>query len=239
MPWSKRKHYKNKKKALSRDYGWRKKKYGTGKTTLPTRNKIYSFIREVEQVIDLSNPEPFPPPGQPFDLVATTDGGVCGNMIFRLLDLPQYTEFTSGLFKQYKLNAVKMTIYCSRNTADVRTHDGLLAQSAYNKTGDAISVGNTRQDWNQVQSKRRFTLYNKKVLYFKLNQLSHISQNFSTGTGYAVARPKWISVDETDIDHYGLNLRFDSVDGRPLVTADAFPKIRIIYKYYLQCRGVK
>lgn len=218
---------------------YKKKKYGFGKTVLPTRNKVYNFIRECEQVINPAVPEPFPPPGQPFELVSTTDGGICGNLHFRLLDLPQSAEFTSGLFKQYRINAVKMTIYCCRNTVDIRSSDGLLCQTAYNRTGDALAAGNTREDWNQVQHKRRFTLFKHKTLFFKLNQLSMVSQNLSTGTGYGVCKPKWVSVAENDVDHYGINLRLDSVDGRTLATPDNFPVFRIVYKYYLQCRGVK
>jgi hypothetical protein len=132
-----------------------------------------------------------------------------------------------------------MTIYATRNVSDLSNQDGLLCQTAYNKTGDPIAAGNTRKDWNQVQAKRRFSLYKSKSLYFKLNQLSHLSQNQGVGTGYGVVKPRWVSCQETDVDHYGINLRFDSVSGKDLVTPGAFPKIRIIYKYYLQCRGVK
>ncbi len=232
-----RKFYKNKKKALSRAYGWRKKKHGFGKTILPTRNKVYSFIREVEQLIDPTLPAPAY--SQPFDIVATTDGGIAGNLQFRLIDLPNYQEFTGGLFKQYRINAIKMTIFSSRNTSDLRTQDGMLCQTCYNRTGQAMGSGDTREDWNQIQHKRRFTLYKRKQLYFKLNQLGYVSQNLSTGTGYGVTKPKWVSTDEVDIDHFGINLRLDSIDGEALSVTDAFPKMRIIYKYYLQCRGVK
>ena len=227
--WHKKRNWKKKKMTIARPR--------FGKRTLPTRNKVYSFTREVEQLVDLTTP--FPALSQPFDLVATADLGVAGNCQFRLIDLPNHSEFTNGLFKQYRINAVKMTIYCSANMSDLRNQTGILCQTAYNRDGAAIGVGNTREDWNQVQSKRRFTLYKYKQLYFKCNQLAHISQNLSTVTGYGLIKPKWVSVDEPDIDHYGINLRFDSITGADLTATDAFPKLRIIYKYYLQCRGVK
>ena len=206
-------------------------------------------MRECEQTIDLYDPEPTPPHPQPFDLVATADGGVVGNLNFTIADLPNHGEFTTGLFKMYRLNAVKMTIYTSSNVSQSGAPNtamipnpndtAIIGQVTYNKTGVSMSSGNTKLDWNQVQAKKRFQLYKKKSFYFKLNQLAYTQERGGTLTGYGVTRPKWHDVAETAIDHFGINLRFDAVSGVPLSSDQIFPKCKIIFKYYFQLKGVK
>lgn len=204
-------------------------------------------MRECEQTIDLYNPEPTPPHPQPFELTATADGGVVGNLNFTLNDLPNNGEFTTGLFKMYRMNAIKMTIYTSANALNTDgvggtpTQQGraILGQVTYNKTGVAMGSGNTKLDWNQVQAKKRFQLYTKKSFYFKLNQLAYTAERGGTLTGYGVTKPKWHDVDEPGVDHYGINLRFDAVSGVPLSTIGAFPACKIVFKYYFQMKGVK
>lgn len=213
------------------------------------RMDVYNFTREVEQSIDLYTPEPTPPFPQPFDLVATADGGVVGNLNFTLADLPNYTEFTTGLFKQYRLNAVKMTIYTSSNVAQtgqgatpaggIALNTAILGQVMYNKTGIAMGSGNLKEDWNQVQAKKRFSLYKHKSFYFKLNQLNYTQERGGTLTGYGVQRPQWHDVTETAIDHFGINLRFDATSGQSLASSQVFPVCKIIFKYYIQMKGVK
>jgi hypothetical protein len=233
---------------IRRKRNW-KRKPRFSKSLVPTM-KIHNFKREVEQSIDLYNPEG-PPPGfaAPFELVHTADGGVVGNLSFTIADLPNYTEFTTGLFKQYRMNAVKMTIITSANTSqsgegaaplgNPALNVALLGQTMYNRTGSAMGSGNTIADWNQVQAKKRFTLYKKKDFYFKLNQLNYTQERGGTLTGYGVQRPQWHDVTETAIDHFGINLRFDAVSGQSLASSQVFPVCKIIFTYYLQLRGVK
>lgn len=213
------------------------------------RMDVFNFSREVEQSIDLYTPEPTPPFPAPFELVHTADGGVAGNLSFTIADLPNYTEFTNGLFKQYRMNAVKMTIYTSSNVAQtgqgatpaggIALNTAILGQVQYNKTGIAMGAGNLKEDWNQVQAKKRFTLYNKKSFYFKLNQLNYTQERGGTLTGYGVQRPQWHDVTETAIDHFGISLRFDATSGQSLASAQVFPVCKIIFKYYFQMKGVK
>lgn len=249
MPWKRsntRPLNAAKRKPYVRRRRWRKPR--VPRSRVP-RMDIYNFTREVEQSIDLYTPEPTPPFPQPFDLVATTDGGVVGNLNFTIADLPNYQEFTTGLFKQYRLNAVKMTILTSANTSQSgegaatlgtpALNVALMGQVMPNRTGIAMGSGNTLQDWNQVQAKKRFTMYKKKDFYFKLNQLSYTQERGGTLTGYAVQRPQWHDCTETAIDHFGINLRFDSVSGQSLGSSQVFPVIKVIFKYYLQLKGVK
>lgn len=237
--------YNPRRRARRRNWKRYPKTIARAKKYLPSQ-KVYNFVRECEQTIDLYNPEPTPPHPQPFDLVATADGGVVGNLNFTIADLPNHGEFTTGLFKMYRLNAIKMTIYTSANAIPTVLPGntggqgvGIMGQVTYNKTGVAMSTGNTKLDWNQVQSKKRFVLYNKKSFYFKLNQLAYTQERGGTLTGYGVTRPKWHDVSETAIDHFGINLRFDSIADLPLSSVGAFPACKIVFRYYFQMKGVK
>jgi len=241
-------HNKPNRHAKKRNWKRYPKTMARAKKWVP-RMDVYNFNREVEQSIDLYNPEPTPPFPAPFDLVHTADGGVVGNLNFTIADLPNYTEFTTGLFKQYRLNAVKMTIFTSANASQSgegaaplgspSLNVALLGQVMYNKTGIAMGSGNTLQDWNQVQAKKRFSMYKKKSFYFKLNQLNYTQERGGTLTGYGVQKPQWHDCTETAIDHFGINLRFDAVSGQSLASSQVFPHCKIIFKYYFQLKGVK
>lgn len=245
-----RKYTSKKPKYFNKKRNWKRypKTALRAKKWLP-RQDVYNFSRECEQTIDLYDPEPTPPHPQPFDLVATADGGVVGNLNFTIADLPNNGEFTTGLFKMYRLNAIKMTILTSANTSQSGSgnapagsaglNTAICGQMTYNKTGVAMGSGNTKLDWNQVQSKQRFNLYKKKSFYFKLNQLAYTAERGGTLTGYGVTRPKWHDVAETAIDHFGINLRFDAISGQPLSSAGVFPACKVIFKYYFQMKGVK
>lgn len=56
---------------------------------------------------------------------------------------------------------------------------------------------------------------------------------------YSVIRPRYVSTNHADALFYGLNIRFDSLNGVPLAQTDQiWPQFRIVCKIYLSCKGV-
>ena len=56
---------------------------------------------------------------------------------------------------------------------------------------------------------------------------------------YASVKPRWISTQEEDTPHYGLNICFQRAD-QSLFAGDAtnYQSCRIEYTYYIACKGV-
>jgi hypothetical protein len=184
----------------------------------------------------------------PFDaLVHTNDGGVAGNLMIQLSDLPSHTEFTN-LFRSYKLNYMKLTFYPSANTinaGDVRDAGGnysnnqILIRTSLNRTGVAMGAGNTIAEWSQLQAKRQWMLAQDKptTITMKLSQLS--ARASDAGTAYAVVPPRYTSTNNPSLNHLGLNLRFDSLDGTEIENEDRiWPEFRVVCKVYFTCKGV-
>lgn len=180
----------------------------------------------------------------PFNnLVHTADGGVAGNLDVKLSDFPSSSDFTN-LFRQYKINYLKVTFYPASNTTiagdDSAHNNNILIRTMYNKTGIAMGAGNTISEWSQVQAKKQWLLARNKptTITCPLSMLYEVNDGTTTGT--AVGRPRYISTNNPSVPFFGLNLRFDSCDGTALSAGDVnlWPSFRVVAKIYLTCKGV-
>lgn len=209
------------------------------------RPRTYNFTRQFVENIQL-NPSS-PPTGWSF-----VGNGMVRSMEFSLAQLPNYTEFTS-LFAQYRILAVKQEYYFT-DTASVNIEN----TSGYNNTGgkqilmyinpNAIGSANasslTEDFFMQSQcAKKRLCLRasgRPVKIYTKLKQLSQIYSNEVLNTDYVKIRPKFISTNEVNAEHYGLDMRLERVDGNEFSHGgDEYPHVKIITKLYLQCRQVQ
>lgn len=211
------------------------------------KEQIYNVTRDVESDLDFSRLDAS---GLgPLNLFYTNDGGVAGSYAFKLRMLPNYTEF-SPLFKEYRILAVQTYLYPSSNcyTSGTGTNtqdNNLLIRLAPNHSGTAIAAGNTVEDWNQLQAKKRWIVRPDKQikLYTKLNQ--RVEAFAETGgivsTNYTTQKPKWVSTQSPNAIHFGHDIRFDSIDPALAmgIGNDFFPKFKVIQKVYLQLRGIK
>jgi hypothetical protein len=248
MPYKKRyvPKYARKKKVVRRGkYPKQKFKFGKGLS-----RQIVPFTRESETYFHLSDltgntTAPFK------NFTHTNDGGVVGQIKVQLDDFTAREDFTN-LFRQYKLNYLKVTFYPAANcipAGAVRDEGGnysnnqILIRTMLNRTGIAIGAGNTISEWSQVMAKKQWMLATDKptTITCKLSQLMSIR----AGTGsqadeeYAVVKPKYVSTNHPDVDHLGLNIRFDSLSGTALSQSDqVWPQFRIVAKVYLTCKGV-
>lgn len=182
------------------------------------------------------------------------DGGIVGRIRIRLNNLPNSSEFTN-LFKEYKLNYLKLTFIPAGNIAATTTYvnerDGaaqailgnkqVLIRTCLNRTGEVPDATDTIDNWSQIQAKKQWVLARDKptTITCKLNQLKIVERGAGLNST-STAKPTYISTDLADVNHYGLNLRFDSLDGTAINAAngDIWPKFRVISKVYFTCKGV-
>jgi hypothetical protein len=183
----------------------------------------------------------------------TNDGGVVGQLRVQLDDFPAESDFTN-LFRQYKINAIKVTMYPSANTTlsgasgDISqggnySNNQVLIRTMYNKTGIAIGAGNTISEWSQIQAKKQWMLARDRptTIYCPTSMLVPIAAGDAEHANYeyAVTLPKYVSTNHPDAIYYGLNIRFDSLNGTALSQSDQiWPQFRIVAKIYMTCKGV-
>ena len=209
---------------------------------------IIPFTRERETYFHLSDltgntTAPFS------NFTHTNDGGVVGQINIRLSDFPSSSDFTN-LFRQYKLNYIKITLIPSANTVlpgEARDEGGphsnnqVLIRTMLNRTGIAVGAGNTIAEWSQIQAKKQWVLARDKptVITCKLSQLVPTANAADDNLVDSVVKPRYISTNFTSAVHYGLNIRFDSLNGNPLSQTDhIWPQFRIIAKCYFTCKRV-
>lgn len=180
----------------------------------------------------------------------TDDGGIVGRVRVRLNNLPGYGDFTN-LFKEYKLNYVKFTFIPAGNIAATTITDRaaavplgnkqVLIRTCLNRTGEVPNNLDEIENWSQIQAKKQWVLVQDRptTITCKLNQLKVVQRGDGLNQ-VAVCKPQYISTNNTDINHYGINLRFDSLDGTPIDEdeGDIWPKFRLITKVYFTCKGV-
>ena len=158
--------------------------------------------------------------------------------VFSLDGINNYSQFTS-LFSQYKLTGVRLQIYPSVSdvtayrAADVSQMIMYTSKSRYGYSADNIEEVLSRQ-----ATKKQVVFRDGKPIdvYMKLNQLTQIYGN-TTSTDYVPTRPKWINTDETNTQHYGLDMAFQTVSGQAI--GDMPMSIKIMTTLYFQCKGVK
>jgi hypothetical protein len=215
---------------------------------------VIPFTRERETYFHLSDLTGKTTP--PFkNFVHTTDGGVVGQIRITLADLgDSHTDFTN-LFRQYKLNYIKIIFYPAANTVtsgSTRDEGGnysnnqVLIRTKLNRTGISIGAGNTISEWSQVQAKKQWMLATDKPTSIgcRLSQLSPVAGGESYPPGasdeeYSVVKPRYVSTNHTEVLHQGLDIRFDSLNGEALSQGDQiWPQFRIVAKVYLTCKGV-
>lgn len=221
--------------------GKTRKKTAVGR---PMRPKTYTFCRSFVENVDLNSVTP------PSNWTAV-ESGLVRSQPFALTDLPNYTEFTN-LFQQYRLMAVKQEFYFG-DTASVNlvTSGGqlnpgnrqIMLYSNPNPVGRANTNNLTEGFFLQSQSsKKRICIHSSGRpvrLYSKLKQLSKVFADEDGNTDYAKSYPKFVSTNEVNTEHYGIDTRIARVDGNNFsYGGTVYPVVKIFTKVWLQCRQV-
>lgn len=211
-----------------------RKKKGVEMMAKILRPKIYSFKREHETVLNLS--QVAPPEGW-----SVIDDSIYKNLGWSLSTLGNHAEF-QALFKQYRLIGARLRFYASNTVAG---EDGgqfgnhqLMLRMAPNFSGK-----NTTLDaafWAQAQAKKYYTLINggKPIdVYMPLYQENEITS--STGTANVFTKPKFVPTDQDNVVHYGQSVAINRVDGQAFTTGSNNTQyVRMITTLYFQTRAV-
>lgn len=230
----------------------RPRHYGSKKRTSKASEHIpksmtyqtYNFTRDIETNLDFGR---IAAAGAgPFNLYYTNDGGVAGSHSIQLNELPNYGEFLP-LFKQYRIVACKIFMYPTANVFTAGTgvntqNNNIMMRVCPNETGTPIQGNNGADDWNQLQSKKRYIIRpNKQITLY-----NHLKQNVDVNSGpivigYKVGKPGFIDIQNPSVEHWGWNFRFDPLDAsNDMSNANqSFPKMKIIQKVYFQMKATK
>lgn len=235
-------HYK--KKVASKH----RKKYGKRKIGRPSRGlkqSVYFFKRKWTQFVDLNAPTLpngwiFQTPATPLPVGTVPSNGYVVSWAFTLAQLSNHKEFTSGLFNQYKLAAVKTQCYCTSTIATGQTgqNSNMIIQTLpWNQALSLTPSAFTEEKALETQACKRTTLIHStgkpKSFYMKLKQ-SVVSSG--AGGQLLYVNPRWTDVDNPDVPHYGLNQRFSFVN---YTLAQQQPvAFKIVHTYYICMKGV-
>lgn len=212
-----------------------------GRPSRGLSQSTYMFKRAITSVVNINNA-----PGS--DWVAIT-GGIYRQWHFSLNDLnaaADATDFTN-LFRRYKINAVKVELAFS-NTGSIPATDAnkpsnyqLQVYTMPNKVGRTEEEVTEQMFLNTQASNKRLALNGGSplVYYMKVNQLAETYAS-TTNTDYAVVRPRYVSTGETGVQHYGLNMFINRVDGEALTTGlNSSQHVRCTLTYYMSFKGVE
>ncbi|AXH78951.1 MAG: capsid protein [Circular genetic element sp.] len=230
--------------------GYNKRKSYKSKLGRPSRGltqSTYFFTRKKSNVIKLSDTT------LSDGWNVSSDNGIYKDWNFNLSELTDYTDFTA-LFKQYKICAVQVELTFNNTGSVVSANDGSTASimpgtqlqlytipNRVGKARGALSPLTEAIVLNTQASKKRLALNGGRPLkyYMKLNQLGEIF-NTSINTDYVVTRPRYISTDEVNTKHYGMEMYLNRVDGVTLSSDIANEQVmRETITYYIACKGVE
>lgn len=221
-----------------------RKSRGGWKLARPMRPRVYNFTRCFVETVQLVNNAGGPVPDG-WQIAA--DAGMVKAQAFNLAQLPDYSEFTS-LYAQYRILAVKTTMYFSSTNSDqgneALANKQILLYMAPNRNGVGHAVKPlTESHFLQTQATKKKLCLNTNgrpiSVYMKLNQLNEVYAG-TVNSDYTAVKPKFISTTETSTPHYGLDFRFQRVDnGLFSAGGSVYPSVKMIHKVYLQCRQVE
>lgn len=200
------------------------------------RPKIIRFKRDIEETLALSGS--VAPDGWNLD----GTNRVYKSLGWSLGSLPDSVDF-SALFRQYRIKGARMRMYFSNTVSG--TEDGslhansqILVRMAPNQRGTNDLLGNSY--WQQIEAKKyKLAINGGKPLdiYFPLKQAMEVTT--STGTGNVLKRPGFVTTQQGNVVHYGLNMAMERVDGAGFTSGFGnTQKVKIITTLYLECRGV-
>ena len=210
----------------------------------PMRPRTYNFTRSFVETIALNSSTP--PTGW-----TAVSNGLTRSQPFQLTNLPDNAEFVA-LFAQYRLCAVKQE-YFFADTASVNVVDGGAEQSGNkqimmytipNSVGQDNAAALNENYFMQSQCTKKRLCLNAGArpikIYTKLKQLTRIYSSEVGNQDFSKQRPRFVSTNEPNAQHYGIDMRLQRVDGQPFSFGGTnYPTVKIVTKVYLQCRQVK
>jgi len=196
---------------------------------------VYRFKRDIEEILTLNGEAA--PEGWALDGTSR----IYRQLGWSLGSLPNNGDFTD-LFAQYRLKGARMRLYFSQDGTGVNsgyTNSQLMVRMAPNQSGQVSTLN--AAFWQQAQAKKYKLAYNGgKPLDFYMPLKIANEVTSSTGTANSMMSPKWINVVSSNVQHYGINLSIERVDGQTFTTGvNNFQRVKVITTLYLETRRVQ
>ncbi len=259
MPYyRKRRPRRGRKPVRNRRKPW-KRKARLGRPSAGLKQSVYLVKRTFTNVVNLRapNPEGTVHKGvtwtsiddQTMTPAGITDGtGMRINMA--LDDLPDNSEFTSGLFAQFKINGVAIEIipsftqtgtgaYPVQVLAYIMPPNQTLMQQS---TAELQALSESKCLQTQACKKKRIFVQGRPFKwYFPCKEVGVVGQALPPSTFVPIGsfvKPRWhgFSNGETATKHYGASIRFQPINRGTWGTETN--QIKINYTVYLALRGI-
>lgn len=196
---------------------------------------VHKFKRDIEEVLSLSGD--VAPEGWTLDGTSR----LYRQLGWSLGSLPNNGDFTD-LFAQYRLKGARMRLYFSQDSTGVNqgySNSQLMVRMAPNNSGQVSTLN--QAFWQQAQAKEYKLAYNGGEpldFYMPLKIANEVTS--STGTANSMMSPNWINVVASNVQHYGMNLSIERVDGQAFTTGvNNYQRVRVITTLYLETRRVQ
>jgi len=219
----------------------RAKRKGIGKPTGGLNQAVYLFKRRKQEIVTLDGSL------ESGGFIGNADGtAVYRQWKFSLADLVSSTDFVA-LFRRYKINGVKVELAFSNTGSDAQGYNfnanrQLQIMTSKNTSGKTEVITEAKMLDTQAMKKRLALNGGKPIsFYMKVNQLSELYASL-TNTDYGVTKPKYVSTAENTVQHYGLNMFINRLDGEAFNYQGSTispQKIRVTTTYYMSFKGVE
>lgn len=201
----------------------RKKVSALGRPSYGLRTSEYKFRRQKRIHFNVGGGLPLG-----WNIVTDTNNCIYREWSFWAADaVAGWTEFAQ-LFRQYKIDAVKLEFYPDINTiTTARQNPQMMLVTIPTRHGYAPT---TRAAMEQHQSMKKQIIFSNRQplsLYMKLNQATAV-YSLNEGiephyTDYVKTKPKFIPTEEDHAEHYGLATYLMSVNETAIAWAPPTP----------------
>ena len=153
------------------------------------------------------------------------------------------------MFAQYRLISVKTEMMFSNTVSDLNDPSGsqtgvgnrqIVVYTMPNRVGAPETL--TEDAFLQTQAhQHKLALDTTGQPLTVIQHLSQLANTYQSGinTDYAKRRPLFISTQEHNTGHYGLDMRIQRVDGQQFsLGSGTYPHCKILHTVYFECRQV-
>lgn len=204
---------------------------------------IHSFKQSFEQVIGINTTSP--PSGW-----SVNGNNLYRSLKFKLTDLAQHGEFTD-LFAMYRLKGVRMQMYFSNSVAESMSTTGSATTVSPNQqmlvwtdrnTGTTTFTGDTDEMLNSQTAKKKLALRTDGRpldIFMPVRVMENVEQDSTYIRPVPAPKARWIGTDYPSVEHYGLNMMIQRVDGQAFTSGITNSQYaRIIYTLYFATKKV-
>ncbi|AXH74816.1 MAG: hypothetical protein [Cressdnaviricota sp.] len=199
---------------------------------------VYRFKRDIEQTLALS--QSTPPEGWTAD---SANNGLYSVFGWSLGALGDSGDFTS-LFRDYRIKGARVKMFFSNTQSSTDNPDTFANSQILVRMVRLQDGGDTALSlpfFQQTQAKKyKLAINGGKPLdiYMPLKQANEVTS--STGTANTMMTPKFVSTAANNVQHYGMGIRMERVDGQPFTSGyNNKQYCKMITTLYLETRQVQ